>query len=321
MNELIRSGLWATQKTLPSAYLYDGLGSLLFEAITLLPEYEVARADTRMLGAHLLDALSILPGPLQVIELGPGHGRKARVVLSEVIKRQALTSFVAVDVAAAALDGCRQHLEDLAGVTVSTIEGTFIEGLRRAPSPPKGHRRLVLFLGSNLANFDRIAAQAFLKDIRSTLAPGDGLLLSADLEKPAEQLLPAYDDALGVTAAFNKNVLLRLNRELGANFDVRVFEHEARWSASARRIEMHLRATRACDVQVKALHLNLHFDAGETIWTESSHRFSLSELRGWASEAGFSCAQAWVDEAWPFVLTLFIATADPSPQTDQKEHR
>ncbi len=304
--DAIRSGLTSRPKTLPSALLYDALGSSLFEAITLLPEYAVARVDLALLQAHAASALALMPGALELVELGPGHGRKARVVLNALRKRQAATSFVAVDVAAAALEGCRRHLEDLEGVTVRCVEDLFIPGLARAPREP-GCRRLVLFLGSNLSNFDRVAAPAFLADVRSTLAPGDGLLLSADLEKGPERLLPAYDDALGVTAAFNKNLLARLNRELGADFDLSAFAHEARWNAAERRVEMHLRADRPCDVRLGRLALTVRFERGETIWTESSHRFNVPELQAWGSEAGFSTAATWVDPAWPLALTLFVA--------------
>ncbi|MDP3153365.1 MAG: L-histidine N(alpha)-methyltransferase [Archangium sp.] len=306
--ELIRAGLTARQKNLPSALLYDDLGSVLFEAITLLPEYEVARVDTALLAGSLREALSLLPGPLEVIELGPGHGRKARVVLESVVARQPSTSFVAVDVSAAALEGCRRHLEDLSTVTFTGLEATFVDGLRRAPARLAGQRRLVLFLGSNLSNFDRADSLQFFVEVRDALEPGDAMLLSTDLEKPAARLLPAYDDALGVTSAFNKNVLVRLNREYGANFDLTAFTHEARWNAEARRVEMHLRALRETTVDVRKLELALHFDERETVWTESSHRFNLGELRAWGLESGLHCTKSWVNDAWPLALSLFIAT-------------
>ncbi len=316
MDESIRTGLMAKQKKLPAALLYDDLGSSLFEAITLLPEYQVARVDAAMLEAHAGEALALLPGPLEIIELGPGHGKKARLVLREVASRQESTSFVAVDVSASALEGCRRHLEDLKGVAIATIEDTFVAGLKRATTAPTPSRRVVLFLGSNLSNFDRHETVQFLRDIRACLRIGDALFLSADLEKPAARLLPAYDDALGVTAAFNKNVLLHLNRDWGANFEVAHFAHVARWNERERRIEMHLAATRSCTVNIHRLELELHFDEGETIWTESSHRFNLSELRAWGAEAGLSCAKSWVDETWPLALALFVATSPPPPSQE-----
>lgn len=308
MNELIRAGLTARQKTLPAALLYDDLGSVLFEAITLLPEYEVARVDTALLADSIGEALALLPGPLEVVELGPGHGRKARLVLEPVAARQPSTRFVAIDVSAAALAGCRRHLEDLSTVTVTGLEATFLDGLRRAPVRPAGHRRLVLFLGSNLSNFDRAESAQFFREVRAALEPGDAMLLSTDLEKPAARLLPAYDDALGVTAAFNKNVLAHLNREYGATFDLASFTHEARWNAQARRVEMHLRALREMTTQVRGLELELRFAAGETVWTESSHRFNLGELRAWGLESSLACTKSWTSQAWPLALSLFTAT-------------
>lgn len=308
MDELIRAGLLARQKTLPSALLYDDLGSVLFEAITLLPEYQVARVDTAMLRAHAGDALAQLEGPLEIIELGPGHGRKARIVLEQLVKHQPATHFIAVDVSGAAIEGCRRQLEDLSTVQVTGIESTFFEGLTRLPPRLAGHGRLLLFLGSNLSNFDRRESLQFLGQARQALQPGDALLLSADLEKPPELLVPAYDDALGVTAAFNKNLLIRLNREWGANFEPHAFAYEARWNAEARRIEGHLKAIRPCRVRVPRLELELTFAAGESLWTESSHRFNVPELRAWGVEAGFSCARSWVDQSWPLALSLFVAT-------------
>lgn len=305
MRDEVRRGLLAPQKTLPCALLYDDLGSVLFEAITHLPEYEVGRADLRVLEQHAREVTTSLEGRVDVIELGPGHGRKARLVLTELLRTQREVDFVAIDVSAAALEGCRRELQALSGVKVTAVEGAFIDGLRRAPR--FAPRRLVLFLGSNLSNFDRVESAAFLAAVRATLEPGDALLLSADLEKPERLLLAAYDDALGVTAAFNRNILARLNRELGANFDLSVFTHQARWNGAARRIEMHLRAERACDVSIPALDLCLSFRPLETIWTESSHRFNVDELQEWARDARFATAARWVDRAWPLALMLFVA--------------
>ena len=308
--EMIREGLLATPKRLPSVMLYDELGSVLFEAITLVPEYEVARVDAAMLSAHIGEALGLISGvgaaPLEIVELGPGHGRKARVVLEQVLRRQAGVSFYAIDISRTALHGCQRNLEDLSGVAFTAIEATFLEGLARLPPAREGHRRVVFFLGSNLSNFDRVESLQFLKDVRAALRPGDALVLSADLEKPPERLLSAYDDALGVTAAFDKNLLVQLNRDFGADFPLDAFTHEARWNASARRVEMHLRATRACEVQVPRLELCLRFTVGETIWTESSHRFSVAELLAWGEAAGLPCRRSWVDEAWPLALALFV---------------
>lgn len=302
----VTAGLRATQKTLPAALLYDDLGSALFEAITLLPEYEVTRADLRLIERHAGDVADQLWAP-QVVELGPGAGRKAKRFL-ETYARGQQVRFSAIDVSEAALRDCQRTVEQLPNVTVSLVCARYLEGLQAVMAQRTGEPLLVLFLGSNLSNFERPDAQAFLSAIRATLHPGDGLLLATDLDKPVEQLLPAYDDASGVTAAFDKNLLVRLNRELDADFDVRAFRHEARWSVQHRRIEMHLVATRAMEVTVKATGDVFHFDDGESLWTESSHRFRTEELRSWGTAAGFRTRAQWVDPSWAFAHTLFLAT-------------
>lgn len=300
----ILRGLRGTPRALPSLLLYDDLGSALFEAITLLPEYEVARADERLILAHRADVLDRLHGPLDVVELGPGGGRKAMLFLTALCARQPEVSFAAVDVSPSALEGCKRTLEALPGVRVRTVVGTYLDGLALAPRP-KDTRRWVLFLGSNLSNFGRRESVSFLQGVRATLLPGDALLLATDLGTAPERLVPAYDDALGVTAAFNRNVLVRLNREFGGDFDLDAFAHEARWNAPERRIEMHLVARRACEFTV--CDERFHIDAGASIWTESSHRFDAQELRVWADETGFDCAAQWIDPRWPFAHSLFIA--------------
>lgn len=304
VSDAIVRGLRASPKTLPTFLLYDALGSALFEAITELPEYGLTRADLRVIEAHSADVVRALPGPIDVVELGPGGGRKAALFLRAVTAVQARTVFTAIDVSAAALAECRRALEQLDGVAVRSVEATYLDGLRRA-ARVDGARRLVLFLGSNLSNFDRRDALAFLRDVRAALSPGDALLLATDLEKPAAALLPAYDDALGVTAAFNRNLLVRLNREHGADFVLADFAHEARWNAPDRRIEMHLVARRACEAHL--LGATVAFAEGESIWTESSHRFRADELRAWADESGFACTEQWTDAQWPFAHSLFLA--------------
>lgn len=304
LDRLIRDGLTQPQKQLPSALLYDALGSMLFEAITFLPEYGVTRAGLRLLEAHK-DAMVAGDGELELLELGPGAGRKARLLVEAARARQPHVRFIAVDVSAQALEDCKRTLEQLDGVHVDTVEAPYVQGLARvAKDRMPGTRRLVLFLGSNLSNFDRAEALAFLRDVRAQLAPGDALLLATDLDKQPERLLPAYDDALGVTAAFDKNLLVRLNREWGADFPLDAFVHRAKWNAAARRVEMHLEATRALEVRVAALELTERLEQGETIWTESSHRFSVEELRAWAVEAGFEVTQQWVDAEWPFAQSI-----------------
>lgn len=309
VTESILRGLRSAPPSLPSLLLYDDLGSALFEAITHLPEYELSRADARLIEAHGRDALAALPGRLDVVELGPGGGRKALTFLRPLCERQGAVNFAAIDVSASALEACRRTLEALPGVTVQCVEDTYLEGLRRVPRT-EGVRRLVLFLGSNLSNFDRVAAVDFLRGVRGALAPGDALLLGTDVGSDPARLVPAYDDALGVTAAFNRNVLVRLNREWGADFDLALFKHEARWNAPERRIEMHLVATGACEAHLCGE--TFRFAQGTSLWTESSHRFDARELRAWAAETGFACKAQWFDARWPFAHSLLVAGAEHS---------
>lgn len=304
LNQLIREGLTKPQKQLPSALLYDALGSMLFEAITFLPEYGVTRAGLRLLERHQ-DEMVAGDGEVELVELGPGAGRKARLLVEAARRRQPLVRFVGVDVSAQALDDVKRTLEQLDGVHVDAVQATYVEGLTRvAKDRMPGVRRLVLFLGSNLSNFDRREAPGFLREVAAQLRAGDSLLLATDLDKAPARLVPAYDDALGVTAAFDKNVLARLNREWGADFPLDAFVHRARWNAQERRVEMHLEATRALEVRLGALDLSVRLAPGETIWTESSHRFSVDELKAWGAEAGFEVARQWVDDEWPFAQTL-----------------
>ncbi|MDX2010639.1 MAG: L-histidine N(alpha)-methyltransferase [Myxococcaceae bacterium] len=301
----VRAGLSASPKTLPAALLYDDLGSALFEAITYLPEYEVTRADVRLLEAHAAEVARRVPGA-DVAELGPGAGRKAKLFL-ERATGGASTVFFAIDVSRQALVDCQRTVEQVPGVTVRAVQARYLEGLHEVVAARRPHvPLLVLFLGSNLSNFERDEARAFLSQVRAELLPGDAFLLATDLDKAPARLVPAYDDAVGVTAAFNKNLLVRLNRELAADFDVSAFRHEARWNVAHRRIEMHLVATRPVTVTVKAGEFSVSFDEGESLWTESSHRFTCDELATWGRAAGFVVDAQWVDPAWAFAHSLFL---------------
>lgn len=183
------------------------------------------------------------------------------------------------------------------------LDGLLEVAVRREP----GQRLLVLFLGSTIGNFDRLPGENFLKEVRRILEPGDGLLLGTDLEKPVHQLLLAYDDPLGVTAAFNLNLLARINRELNADFDLTQFEHLARYNHLERRIEMHLRSTTHQTVHIPGARLTVRFRKDETIWTESSHKFAPEEVALIARQTGFQCAAQWIDQEWPFAESLLLA--------------
>jgi L-histidine Nalpha-methyltransferase len=306
----VRSGLGRSgQKQLPPSYLYDELGSTLFEAITMLPEYGLTRADARLLATYAGEIAAATPHGALVAELGSGTGTKTRHVLSALARRRAVDyypiDYYPIDVSPAALRACTAELDSVA--RVHPINAPYLDGLRRATRERKRDQNiLLLFLGSTIGNFDREAGARFLADVRSILMPGDSMLIGADLIKPVDRMLIAYDDPIGVTAAFNKNLLARMNRELGADFDLREFEHEVRWDEQQRRIEMHLRSNRCQTVEIAAADLRIQLVAGETIWTESSHKFLPAELRSLASSAGFVEQSCWSDEEWPFAECLWL---------------
>jgi uncharacterized SAM-dependent methyltransferase len=203
---------------------------------------------------------------------------------------------------------CERELSDIDAISIVGFEREYLDGLLEVAAYRKsGQRLFVLFLGSTIGNFDRPAGVKFLAEVRRILQPGDSLLLGTDLEKPSSQLLPAYDDELGVTAAFNLNLLARTNRELGADFDLREFAHVAKINREARSVEMHLRSKRRQVVSIPEAEVVVEFLEGETIWTESSHKYSADEIAGMARNAGFSCETQWIDEQWPFAENLLIA--------------
>ncbi|WP_447979952.1 L-histidine N(alpha)-methyltransferase [Candidatus Nitrospira bockiana] len=312
----VRVGLAKPQRELPSIYLYDELGTALFEAITLLPEYGLTRADERLLRRHAAAIRDALPPSLIIAELGSGSGRKTRWLLEAFGDREQLRYFP-IDISAAALVKCRRELSELGAVSLVGLETSYLEGLehvaaRRSP----GQTLLVLFLGSTIGNFERPQADAFLREIRRRLAPGDALLLGTDLEKPVATMLAAYADPTGVTAAFNLNLLARINRELGGDFALSAFTHDVRYDPGERRIEMHLRAERRQTVSIRAADVVCAFREGETIWTEACHKFRLEEIPGMAQRTGYVCTAQWVDREWPFAENLWVAdgAAPPDPR-------
>ncbi len=295
------------QKEIPCSYLYDELGSALFEAITLLPEYGVTRAESRLLHRHAGSIAAMLPYTRSVLELGSGSASKTRVLLEAFGSRGRVT-YLPIDVSDYALKSCTRALTDVPGLRVQPINRSYLEGLEFARSAHRdGFPKLVLFLGGTIGNFHRPDAVAFLRSIREELTPGDAFLLGADLDKPASLLLPAYDDPVGLTAAFNLNLLAHLNRAVDADFDVKSFSHEARFNKRERRIEMHLRSQRRQTVHIAAADLQVQIGKGETLWTESSYRYSVEELRALAPNTGFREAVTWIDEEWPFASTLWIS--------------
>jgi len=305
MNEFaceVRSGLARSQKELPSKYLYDELGSALFDAITALPEYGLTRADRRLLTRHAVD----LPRDFaSVAEFGSGSGSKTRPILAAI----APATYFPIDVSRAALDRCKRELSGMADI--QPMEATFLDGLdqvnHRVNSKRNGDRLLLLFLGSTIGNFDGRCRNDFLRQVRLRMQPGDAMLIGFDLVKPLATMLDAYDDPTGVTATFNLNLLGRINRELGGDFNIRAFAHHALYNETERRIEMHLRSRIDQTVTIAAAELGCRFRAEETIWTESSHKFYADEIPEIARETGFVSEVQWIDEEWPFAESLWRA--------------
>jgi L-histidine Nalpha-methyltransferase len=295
------------QKELPSKYLYDEVGSRLFEVIGTLPEYGLTRADERLLQAHAFAIVDRFPGEVLVAELGSGSGKKTRWLL-EALSRHRPTSYYPIEISAAALAMCRRELADLDSLSIVGFEREYLSGLLEVAARRRdGQRLLVLFLGSTIGNFDSPADVDFLREVRRILDPGDALLLGTDLDKPVHQLIQAYDDPLGVTAAFNLNLLARINRELDADFALERFEHVARFNTQTRSVEMHLRSAQDQTVTIAKAGISVPFIEDETIWTETSHKYSPQEVVSMAEKAGFRCEAQWIDHDWPFAENLLIA--------------
>jgi len=304
----VRAGLTRQgQKELPSKYFYDDVGSALFEVISHLPEYGLTRADERLLRRHADEIVDRIEGPVAVAELGSGSGRKTRWLLEALCRRQS-TSYYPIEISRSALARCERELRDIDSISILGFEHEYLDGLLEVTAQRKpGQHLFVLFLGSTIGNFDRQAGVKFLSEIRRILEPRDSLLLGTDLVKSSGQLLRAYDDDLGVTAAFNLNLLARINRELDADFDLSQFVHQARINQDERSVEMHLRSLRRQTVTIPAAEVVVEFLEGETIWTESSHKYAAEEVFQTARTAGFRCAAQWIDGEWPFAENLLIA--------------
>jgi len=303
----VHNGLNASQKVIPAKYLYDEVGSALFEAITFLPEYGLTRAERRLLdGCANEIAWNLTPVTL-VAELGSGTGHKTRRILEALTSLQDDLTYFAIDVSSRSLEDCCHQLSSVRGVQCRALESSYLEGLAtvRLHRPEEGSL-LLLFLGSSIGNFSEDEIRIFLKRLRKSLRPGDAFLLGTDLVKPVHQLLEAYDDPAGVTAAFNLNLLSRINRELEGDFQVRAFRHEARWRADKNRIEMHLVSLERQFVSVPGAKCSAIFEAGESIWTEACQKFTTEALEAIALETGFQPAGQWIDQDWPFAENLWL---------------
>ncbi|HAK56225.1 MAG: L-histidine N(alpha)-methyltransferase [Vicinamibacterales bacterium] len=296
-------------KELQSKYFYDALGSQLFEAICRLPWYRITEAESSLLRRCADDVIAALPPTATITELGPGSGEKL-VVLAEALQRAGRSARVhLVDVSAAALEQSERSLGPLDQVSVIGHESTYEVGLARVSTDrASGEAMLTLFLGSSIGNFGQTAARDFLMVARRVMRPGDLMLLGTDLVKPEPVLRDAYDDPLGVTAAFNKNLLVRINRVLDGHFDLAHFEHLVVWNAGQERIELYLRSTRAQTVRIGAIDREIVLAEGETICTEHSHKYRAERIAAMGEAARFVQRHQWIESEAQFALTLFEAT-------------
>jgi L-histidine Nalpha-methyltransferase len=291
-------------RQIPSKYLYDELGSALFEAICRLPWYRITRAEASMLVRHARDILRPLRRPVTLAELGGGSGEKIALLIGAAAEPFPLIQLI--DISAAALEMARYRLRAIGVRNVMTHHLAYEQGLIRAVAQrPPDAALVVLFLGSNIGNFTPEAARDLLTRIRQSLRPGDALLLGTDLVKPERELLLAYDDPLKVTAAFNRNLLRRINDELGGNFDLDGFSHRATWNAAARRVEVFLVSARRQHVAIPDADIEFELEAGERIWTESSHKYEPDQVMAEGLAAGFSGGEQWVEQGAQFALTRF----------------
>lgn len=289
----------------PPRWLYDDLGSALFDSICRLPWYRITRAERALLEAHGAEVFDAIPGPIEIVELGGGNGEKLDLLLDAAARRGRDVSVRLIDISQAALDAARDRLDARAHPpSVSLTRAPYEDAL--ASLPAWDGARLALFLGSNIGNFDPSEARDMLRGLARAAGPGGAVLLGVDLVKPEPDLLLAYDDPLQVTAAFNRNLLTRMNRDLGANFRLDDFAHQAVWSRHASRIEMRLIARAAVDVTIPAAGVAAHFATGDYIWTESSYKYTPDRIRGMAEKVGLNVGRQWIDPAAGFALSLLL---------------
>jgi L-histidine Nalpha-methyltransferase len=288
-------GLTSRPKWLPAKLFYDAAGSALFEQITTLPEYYLTATEQGIFERHAREMLSAARCGTSIVELGAGTAKKTMLLLRAALDRNRAVRFIPVDLSSSALRLARQRVRsELPQVAVQSLVLDFTESLSAlsAIAGPK----LVLFLGSSIGNFEPMAASALLRRVWQSLEPGDALLLGTDMRKPVPVLLRAYDDAAGVTAQFNLNLLARLNRELHAEFDLECFAHQVRWNDPHSRIEMHLTSRADQRVAIRSLDLSVAFSGGETIHTENCYKYTPEMIDSIAHNGGFAVERAWSDE-------------------------
>jgi L-histidine N-alpha-methyltransferase len=305
--EDVRRGLSSQPKRFLPKYFYDQLGSQLFEAICLLPEYYLTRAENEILEHYADEIVSSVEGDTTLLEMGSGSASKTRLIIEALLRKQRELLFIPVDISASALDSSsRILLQSYPQLRIEAYAADYFAGLAELEKQQRS-RTLALFLGSNVSNFDPDEALKFLHALRQVLRAGDALLLGADLKKESRVLEAAYNDALGVTAAFNLNVLARINRELGGNFDLTAFKHRASYNEAAGRVEIYIESRRAQTVSIGQLEMEVEFGEGEQIHTENSYKYDLNDIASLASETGFVHGRTWLDSQERFSSNLLLA--------------
>jgi dimethylhistidine N-methyltransferase len=300
-------GLTAEPRTLPPWLFYDAVGSALFERITTLPEYYPTRTERAIFTAHADDIIAAAAGRdvLSIAELGAGTASKTGILLAAAVRAQGSVMYCPVDVSATALDTAKQLEAELPGVMVEPQVADYTS--QPIAFDHTAARRLVLYIGSSIGNFTPEDSVRVLRGVRDQLRPGDMLLLGTDMVKDEKKLIAAYDDAAGVTAEFNRNILHRLNRELGADFAVDHFSHCALWNEAESRMEMHLISDVAQRVVIPSLGCDLRFTAGDSIHTENSYKFTQKSITWLLKQSGFALQQQWMDAKEWFAVNLAVA--------------
>ncbi|MDQ2681380.1 MAG: L-histidine N(alpha)-methyltransferase [Candidatus Eremiobacteraeota bacterium] len=302
--EDVVAGLTASQKTLPSKYFYDELGSVLFDAITVLPEYYLTRSETEILRRYGWEIVRSIGGPVELLELGSGSATKTRILIEEMLRVQPSLRYSPIDISPEALRASAVALVGAySGLSITGYAADYF-AILGTPQLAFRKRVLALFLGSNIGNYEPGVAARLLRTLAKSLRTSDGLLIGADLKKDRATLELAYDDPTGVTAAFNKNLLARINRELDADFDLATFRHIAQYDDHHGRVDSFLESTRAQQVRIGGLNALIDFGAGERIHTESSYKFSIEDIAAIGAEAGFELARTWMDDAGRFSVNL-----------------
>ena len=305
--EDVRRGLSSQPKRFLPKYFYDELGSQLFEAICLVPEYYLTRAENEILQRYSDEIVASVDGNTTLIEMGSGSASKTRLLIEALLRKQPELLFMPVDISATALENSsRILLQSYAELRIEAYAADYFAALAELGKHQRG-RTLALFLGSNISNFDPSEALKFLQALRAVLNNGDALLLGADLKKDVPTIEAAYNDALGVTAAFNLNVLARINRELGGKFDLHSFEHCAFYNQDEGRVEIYIKSLREQTVSIEELGMEAHFAAGELIHTENSYKYDQNDISSLAAATGFKASRIWIDSQNRFSSNLLSA--------------